>query len=71
MELSETSNKLSDYFLMSGNGEDKEMVYVVKENGSLDTISVDDEAYVIPTIAISKDKLTKGNGSLDEPYEME
>lgn len=65
------NNKQSGYFLMSGNSEDKEMVYVVKENGSLDTISVDNEAYVVPTIAISKDKLTKGNGSLDEPYEME
>lgn len=65
------NNNLSDYFLMSGNEDNKNIVYKVKENGSVDEINVDEEAKVIPTIAISKDKLNKGKGTIDEPYEVE
>ena len=62
---------LNNYFLMSGNSENEDMVYEIKENGSMSEISVSSEAYVVPTIAISKDLLTKGKGTSNEPYEVE
>ena len=65
------NDNLNDYFLMSGNINDKTIVYKIKENGSLDEISVNDEAKIIPTIAISKDKLINGKGTKSEPYEVE
>ena len=65
------NDSLSDYFLMSGNENNKNIVYKVKENGSIDEINVDEEAKVIPTIAISKDKLSKGKGTKNDPYEVE
>ena len=46
-------------------------VYEIKENGSLSKINVRSEAYVVPTIAISKEILTKGKGTSNEPYEVE
>ena len=65
------NDNLNNYFLMSGNSENENMVYEIKENGSMSEISVSSEAYVVPTIAISKDLLTKGKGTSNEPYEVE
>lgn len=65
------NDNLNNYFLMSGNSENEDIVYEIKENGSMSEISVSSEAYVVPTIAISKDLLTKGKGTSNEPYEVE
>jgi len=65
------NDELSDYFLMSGNEFDDSMIYEVKENGALNTIKVTNNANVVPTITLSKDLLTKGNGTINEPYELE
>ena len=65
------NDELNNYFIMSGDSEDEECVYEIKENGSLSKINVRSEAYVVPTIAISKEILTKGKGTSNEPYEVE
>lgn len=64
-------NNLSDYFLMNGDESSSRLVYKVTEDGSIETLDVSDPAYVIPTITISKNNLTEGKGTIDEPYEME
>lgn len=65
------NNELDDYYTMTGNVNDGKMVYVVKNNGRMITKSIKSNSYVVPCITISKDSLVKGNGSLEEPYEME
>ena len=64
-------NNLDNYFLMSGDNKSTRLIYKVNEEGSLSSIDVTDPAHVIPTIAISKESLKKGKGTIDEPYEME
>ena len=64
-------NDKDNYFLMNGSSTDKTNVFKVTDKGTLETTNVDEEAYIIPTISISQEKLTKGNGTESEPYEME
>ena len=64
-------NNLDNYFLMSGNEEKKNLVYIVNDDGTTETINVTDPANIIPTIAIKKEILTKGKGTIEEPYEVE
>ena len=55
----------------TGVSEGSEMVFTIKKSGSLSGKSVTSNAYVVPCISINKDILTKGNGTIDSPYEME
>ena len=64
-------NNLDNYFLMNGNDSSTRLVYKTTEKGTVETQDVSDPAYVIPTITIKKEKLTKGNGTLEKPYELE
>lgn len=64
-------NNLDNYFLMNGDESSTRLVYKVNDDGTIETIDISDPAYTIPTIAISEEKLTKGKGTIDEPYELE
>lgn len=65
------NNTLSGYFLATGTDEDSDMVYVMNKDNTLEEFDVGGEAYVIPTISISKDSLKTGNGTMSDPYRTE
>lgn len=65
------NNELEDYFTLTGTKEKGSMIYTIKSNGKLLTKNIQNKSYVVPAISLDKDLLTKGNGTIDSPYEME
>lgn len=65
------NGELSDYYLSTGVSKSSSLVYTVKKNGTLYGKSSTSTAKIVPTISIDKNILTKGNGTIDSPYEME
>ena len=65
------NNGLDNYFILAGPGKESEEVYIVSKDSTLDTAYTTDEAYVVPTITIKKESLTKGTGTESDPYRTE
>lgn len=63
--------ELDNYFTMTGASNKSSSVYVINDNKRLSTKKVTAEINIVPTICIDKSKLTKGNGTIDSPLEME
>ena len=63
--------ELNTYFTMTGSADKSQSVYVISDNKKISTRQITSELNVVPTISIDKDKLTKGNGTIDSPLEME
>ena len=47
------------------------MIYIINSNQKLYTKNIQNKLNVVPTISLDKDLLTKGNGTINSPYEME
>ena len=62
---------LSNYFTMTGQNTKSSMVYMITKDKKLYTKQIGSSINVIPTISIEKNILTKGNGTIDSPFEME
>ena len=65
------NDSLSNYFTMTGQNTKSSMVYVVTKDKKIYTKQIGSSANVVPTISIEKSILTKGNGTIDSPFEME
>lgn len=65
------NGELSDYFLSTGVSKSSTLVYTVKDNGTLYGKSSTSTSKVVPVISINKEILTKGNGTINTPYETE
>lgn len=65
------NNGLVDYFTLTGTKDKGSSIYTISSNGKVHTNSIQTKNYVIPTISIDKDLLTKGTGTYDNPLEME
>lgn len=65
------NNDFKNYFLMTGNTKNGSLVYLASNNGTIYSTSSDENNYVLPTITIKKEVLTKGEGTIDSPLEME
>lgn len=65
------NNELKNYFLMTGNTKNGSLVYLASNNGTVYATSSDEKNYILPTITIKKELLTKGEGTIDSPLEME
>lgn len=65
------NGELSNYFLSTGVSKSSSLVYTVKGNGTLYGKSSTSTSKIVPTISIDKNILTKGNGTINSPYEME
>lgn len=65
------NNELEDYFTLTGTKDKGTMIYTIKSNGKVLTKNIQNKSYVVPTISLDKDLLTKGNGTINSPYEME
>ena len=62
---------LDNYFLATGDEKNGKNVYVAKKDGTIDTKKVQNEAYIVPCISMDKNNLTKGTGTLTDPYRTE
>ena len=65
------NNKLTNYFTLTGNVDKGSSVYTIQSNQKLYTKNIQTKVNVVPAISIDKELLTKGNGTIDSPYEME
>ena len=63
--------ELYNYFTMTGAANRSSTVYIVNNNKKSTTKSVGNRLNVVPTITIDSTILTKGNGTIDSPLEME
>lgn len=62
---------LTNYFTMTGSSNNGSYIYIITKDKKLITKIVNSGANIVPTISLEKDLLTKGNGTIDSPYEME
>lgn len=65
------NKELNNYSLMTGTNTDGSLTYIVSSDGTLSVDSTTSELNIVPCITIDKSILTKGKGSIDEPFEME
>ena len=65
------NSELDGYYTNTGNVESGKMIYIVKNNGRMVTKSIGSNSYVVPCITINKKDITKGDGSKNNPYELE
>lgn len=65
------NNGMDGIWSNTGTDETGEMIFSIKKSGNLYSKNVSSKAYVVPCITIDKNILTKGDGTLSSPYEME
>ncbi len=65
------NNEIKNYFLMNGSTKNGSLIYLASNNGTIYSTSSDEKNYILPTITIKKELLTKGEGTIDSPLEME
>ena len=65
------NNTLENYFTMTGNKDKGPMVYSISSNQKLFGKSIQSKINVVPAISLDKNLLTKGNGTINSPFEME
>lgn len=61
----------SNYFTSTGIEENGNLMYVMRNDFKLYTNVANASLKIVPVLSIEKDKLTKGNGTLESPYEVE
>lgn len=64
------NSELTNYHTMTQLDSNGNYIYTIQANKSY-TKQIYQEIFVVPTISIEKNLLTKGNGTIDSPYEME
>ena len=62
---------LYNYFTLTGTKNNGQMVYAISKNKKLYGKSIQSQINVVPAISLDKTLLTKGNGTIESPYEME
>ena len=65
------NNELTNYFTNTGIDKTSNSVYVINNNGTVTETKTSSKAKVIPCISIKKSILTKGSGTIEDPYETE
>lgn len=65
------NNELDNYYTLTGNKINGSMVYAISSNQKLFGKTIQNKINVVPAISLDKSLLTKGNGTIDSPYEME
>ena len=65
------NNHLDNYFTLTGAKNNSSMAYTISSDQKLYSKSIQTKVNVVPAISLDKELLTKGNGTIDSPYEME
>lgn len=63
--------ELTNYYTMTGSTNKGTTIYIIQKNKKIYTKHIGQTINVVPTISLEKNLLTKGNGTIDSPYEME
>ena len=63
-------NNLNKFYTNTGINTTENLIYTINGNGTISKRRVNYPSYVVPVISINKGVLTKGNGTIDVPYEM-
>ena len=64
-------NNLNNYFLATGTNENNSLIYIKENDGTVTKDSVTTEKNLIACISINKSILTKGSGTISDPYRTE
>lgn len=64
-------NNLDEFYTNTGINSTGNMIYILNNNGTVSRKRVNYSNKIVPSISINKNILTKGNGNIDNPYEME
>lgn len=62
---------LKSYYMSTGTDKNSNLVYVMQNDFKLYTKASTSNLKIVPVISIKKELLTKGNGTLESPYEVE
>lgn len=62
--------KLTNYYTSTGISKDENLIYVMSNNFKTNTKNGTSNLKIVPTIEISKELLTKGNGTIESPFEV-
>lgn len=65
------NSDLYNYYTMTGSANKGNSVYTVQNSKKNYTKQISQKINIVPTISIDKNLLTKGNGTIDSPLEME
>ena len=65
------NNELDNYFTLTGTKNKGAMVYSISSNQKIHDKSIYTKTNIVPAISLDKELLTKGNGTINNPYEME
>ena len=65
------NNTLTNYATMTGQKDKGTTIYTIQANKKLYPKSISIKLNIVPTISLDKSLLTKGNGNIDSPFEME
>ena len=65
------NNNNTNYFLSTGVSKDSNLVYVMQDDYKVYTKVSTTALKIVPTIALDKSLLTKGDGTIESPYEVE
>ena len=65
------NNNNTNYFLSTGVSKDSNLVYVMQDDYKVYTKVSTTTLKIVPTIALDKSLLTKGDGTIESPYEVE
>lgn len=65
------NSTLENYFTLTSTKEKGSMVYTINSSQKIYGKNIQNKLNVVPAISINKDLLTKGNGTIESPYEME
>ena len=63
--------ELTNYSTMTGTKEKASSIYVIQKNKRVFSKQISTKTSIVPTIAVDKNILKKGNGTIDSPFEME
>lgn len=64
------SNK-TNYFLSTGVSKDNNQIYVMQDDYKVYNKASTTNLKIVPVISLNKNELTKGNGQINSPYEVE
>jgi len=64
------SGELDDFFYLNNTGEVSDMLFIHNKEGYLEEDGVDVYRKVVPCVSISKQRITGGSGSKEDPYRV-
>lgn len=65
------TENLDEYFTLTGTKNKGSMIYIINNDKTISSKNIQNKNYIVPTISLDIELLTKGNGTYNSPLEME